>query len=419
MNIFQTKVDFPETKPQTDVVIVDGSSLVNTVTPKASKTFEEYAQQDILPKVEYYCGSHKRTDIVFDVYHDSSLKSEARSKRGKAIRRRVTPKSTTPTNWKSFLGDNANKTELFNFPADEVGKMATTNEVIVTRQANALTTSSHPASSLEELAPCAHEEADTRIFLHAWHAAREGYKSFMIEANDTDIVVIALSLMPSFSAVGMEKMWVVFGKGEHTRWIPIHDLAFSLGPEKTNGILFFHAFSGCDVVSGFNGKGKKTAWQTWNVCNEASTTFTKLSQCPSAIEESDLQVLERFVLLMYDRSSSATSVDEARLDLFTRKQRSYELIPPTQGALKEHAKRAAFQAGHIWEQSIVRQPDLPCPSKVGMGKRQQKMEGSLVFLGDCFKKLPGIDQMWMQDKMWGRVMQVQKLWMHSTMQLRL
>ena len=127
VDIFQTKVDFPETKPQTDVVIVDGSSLVSTVTPKASKTFEEYAQQDILPKVEYYCGSHKRTDIVFDVYHDSSLKSEARSKRGKAIRRRVTPKSTTPTNWKSFLRGNANKTELFIFLADEVGKMATTN----------------------------------------------------------------------------------------------------------------------------------------------------------------------------------------------------------------------------------------------------------------------------------------------------
>ena len=167
-------------------------------------------------------------------------------------------------------------------------------------------------------------------------------------------------------------MWVVFGKGEHTRWIPIHDVAFSLGPEKTNGILFFHAFSGCDVVSGFNGKGKKTAWQTWNVCNEASTMFTKLSQCQSAIEESDLQVLERFVLLMYDRSSSATSVDEARLDLFTRKQRSYELIPPTQGALKEHAKRAAFQAGHIWGQSIVRQPELPCPSKWGWVKDGRK-----------------------------------------------
>ena len=145
-----------------------------------------------------------------------------------------------------------------------------------------------------------------------------------------------------------------------------------MGQEKIEGILFFHAFSGCDVVSAFNDKGKKTAWQTWNVFNNASATFAKLSQCPPEIDESDLQVLERFVVLMYDQSSAATTVDETRLDLFARKQRSYELILPTQSALKEHAKRAAFQAGHIWGQSVVLDPALPCPSKWGWLKDGNK-----------------------------------------------
>ena len=135
-----------------------------------------------------------------------------------------------------------------------------------------------------------------------------------------------------------------------------------------SGMLFFHAFTGCDVVSAFNGKGKKTAWQTWNVCDEASVIFTKLSQCPSKIEESDLEILEKFVVLMYDRSSSVASVNEARLALFARKQRSYDLIPPTQGALTEHAKRAAYQVGHIWSQAIVRQPEAQCPSEWGWFK---------------------------------------------------
>lgn len=135
--------------------------------------------------------------------------------------------------------------------------MTTTNEVIVTQEENALPSSSHPDTKIDELAPCTHEEADIRIFLHAWNASMDGHKSLMIEANDTDIVVVGLSLMSSFNAMGMEKMWIAYGKGEHTRWIPIHDLASFLGPEKTEGILFFHAFSGCDVVSGFNGKGGK------------------------------------------------------------------------------------------------------------------------------------------------------------------
>lgn len=372
VDVLQAKVKLPETKPESDVLIVDGASLVYTVTPKTPKTFEEYARKDILPKVEHYSSNHKRTDIIFDVYRQSSLKSEARSKRGKSIRRRVTAKSKTPSNWRSFLRDSANKTELFHFLADAVAKTTTSNVVIATKEETAVTSASYTSVSLEELAPCTHEEADTRIFLHAWHAVREGYKSLMIDANDTDIVVIAISLMPCLTAIGLEKMWVVFGKGEHTRWIPIHDVVSAIGPEKTKGMLFFHAFTGCDVVSGFNGKGKKTAWQTWNVFNEASATFAKLSQCPSEIEESDLQVLEKYVVLMYDRSSTTASVDEARLDLFARKQRSYDLIPPTQSALKEHAKRAAYQAGHIWGQCVIRQPEPQCPSKWGWSKEDNK-----------------------------------------------
>ena len=118
-----------------------------------------------------------------------------------------------------------------------------------------------------------------------------------------------------------------------------------MGPEKAGGILFFHAFTGCDVVSGFRGKGKKSTWLTWNVCDDVTETFKKLSNCPPEVSNDDLQKLETFVVLMYDRSSSATCVNEARLDLFARKQKSYDAIPPTRAALKEHAKRAAYQSG--------------------------------------------------------------------------
>jgi len=41
---------------------------------------------------------------------------------------------------------------------------------------------------------------------------------------------------------------------------------------------------------------------------------------------------------MYDRSSTAEGVDDARLDMFARKQRPHEAIPPTRGALLQHTK---------------------------------------------------------------------------------
>ena len=48
------------------------------------------------------------------------------------------------------------------------------------------------------------------------------------------------------------------------------------------------------------------------------------------------------MLIMYDRSSSATGVNDAWLELFARKQRSFESIPPTQAALFQYALRSCL-----------------------------------------------------------------------------
>jgi len=151
----------------------------------------------------------------------------------------------------------------------------------------------------------------------------------MIKANDTDVVVIAISILSSLQELGLQKLWIAFGQGKHLKWIPIHDIVPEIGPEKTNGILFFHAFTGCDVVSAFRGKGKKSAWQTWNVCSNVSGVFSKLIKYPLTVEDEDIENLKKFVIAMYDRSSTVKCVDDARLELFARKQKSYKSIPPT------------------------------------------------------------------------------------------
>ncbi len=297
----------------------------------------------------------------------ASLKSEARSKSGKGIRRKVTGTSKTPINWKSFLRDAGNKTELFSFLAEKICHAETTSTLIVTTGEHAITNTS---KSLKDVSPCSHEEADTRIFVHARDATMDGNKSLIIKANDTDILVIAISVLPSLQELGLINLWLAFGQGANLRWIPVHEVVSAIGPEKASGLPYFHAFTGCDVVSAFYGKGKKSAWQTWNIFNEVSETFIKLSQQPTSVSDLDLQQLERFVVLMYDRSSAATGVDEARLELFARKQRSYNSIPPTQAALREHAKRSAYQAGIIWGQATVSRPDTSSPATWGWTQKE-------------------------------------------------
>ena len=186
----------------------------------------------------------------------------------------------------------------------------------------------------------------------------------LIKANDTDVLVIAVNVFPMLCELGIEKLWIAFGQGANHRWIPVHDVCREIGLEKSKGILFFHAFTGCDVVSAFRAKGKKAAWQTWNIYPAASPVFTKLSMHPPVICE-EQKVLEKFVITMYDRSSQATDIDAVRLDMFAKKERSYVAIPSTRAALVQHTKRAAYQAGCIWSRSTLRHMEFESPSEWG------------------------------------------------------
>ena len=127
----------------------------------------------------------------------------------------------------------------------------------------------------------------------------------MLKANDTDVVVIAFSVFPSLPRLELEHLWVTFGQGHSLCWISVHDIYHYMGQVKIKGISFFHAFTVCDTLSVFHNKGKKTAWQTWEIFPDPSPVFSKLSQYPLTVEDDDLAIQEKFAILMYDRSCTA------------------------------------------------------------------------------------------------------------------
>lgn len=59
-------------------------------------------------------------------------------------------------------------------------------------------------------------------------------------------------------------------------WLSVHAYAKILGEEIYRTVLFWYAFVGCDAVSQFLGKGKKTAWNTWGRFLETTETFIRL-----------------------------------------------------------------------------------------------------------------------------------------------
>ena len=133
-------------------------------------------------------------------------------------------------------------------------------------------------------------------------------------------------------------------------------------------LSFFSTRSQADTVSAFVGKGKKSAWQTWNVFQAATEVFTRLSASVSSITGDEFSIIEEFVGIMNDRASETNKVDEARLDLFARKQRQYNAVPPSSAAPVQHVKMFVLQAGHTWGQALSRIQNLPTPSNWGWKK---------------------------------------------------
>ena len=78
-----------------------------------------------------------------------------------------------------------------------------------------------------------------------------------------------------------------------------------------------------------------------------------------------MQVLERYIVLLCDRTSSCLTVDEAQKQLFTRKSRWFDSISLTHDALLQHVKCTAYPAGHIWGQALIASPLVPNPPHWG------------------------------------------------------
>ena len=200
------------------------------------------------------------------------------------------------------MRDEANKNDLFAFLAKETGKCKVPGKYIVSTHHQNIVCSSEGVF-LGDLEPCTHEEADTRLLLHAADCVKQGHTKVVIQTADTDVAVLAISISQQ---VGAEELWLVFGTGKSFRRIPVHEIASTLGKEKCRALPIFHSVTGCDTVSFFNGKGKLSAWEAWMAFPQVTSAFLVLADCKEEVSTSTFESIERFIVLMYQRNSLCT-----------------------------------------------------------------------------------------------------------------
>ena len=92
-----------------------------------------------------------------------------------------------------------------------------------------------------------------------------------------------------------------------------------------------------------------------------------LSSVPESIPDDYMPLIERFVVLLYSRTCTALTVNEARQELFSKKSRAIENIPPTQAALLQHKKpQASCLSGRTCVGSaLIAKPQIPSPHEWG------------------------------------------------------
>ena len=87
------------------------------------------------------------------------------------------------------------------------------------------------------------------------------------------------------------------------------------------------------MTSQFFGKGKKSTWEAWKSYPSVTDAFQSVMVNPFQqlkVTSPIFELLERFTCVLYDKTTSMSQVNELRKELFSRKAKLIEKIPPTQ-----------------------------------------------------------------------------------------
>ena len=185
-----------------------------------------------------------------------------------------------------------------------------------------------------------HEEADTLLILYATEVHKLGI-NIHIYASDTDVMVLALTSIPELG----DRTTLIMGAGPHRRHVYLLPILHALGRSRVKALRGFHAISGYDTTGRIFGKSK-LAWRNAFI-NANDRMLNALAELGIGEKPSEevLRGCEEFICsLLNSKNSMYTEAKERRWHYFRRLKpnQGVEKLPPTQGAMQEHIRRAHF-----------------------------------------------------------------------------
>ena len=237
-----------EKPSENNTLVVDGMALLQSLKgiPKTFKDVADVVLKQLISTAVFH--SSKRVDFVTDRYPSLSTKTAEREKRassGTQAFKIYGPTQDVPKQWKKFMSLGQNKEQLVEILFQcwcDANPDALRNVQLLVAHKNLCHRIQRKKNILEiTLLPeltCDHEEADTRLLLHAKHAAAHRFQDVVIRSPDTDVFIIAIASPVTCN------MFFDTGVGNNRRILSISQCRKSLGDRWSKALLGFHIFTG-------------------------------------------------------------------------------------------------------------------------------------------------------------------------------
>ena len=268
------------------------------------------------------------------------------------IRRKIDRRDIPlPANWKKFMDLPENKANLTYFLSTqlmmEARKTQPAHNVITAGGFEKQTVVASSQESDVHLLQSSHEEADTRIILHAKSACRNGYERVIVSCRDTDVLV----LLTHFAVQLTQEMWMRAGMRQQMRYIAVHVIELSQRYSRTP----YHTMRLQDVILSLSVNSEDKGKTTWKVFEKHSALLNDLGH--GTLSESTIQSVDEFFCRIFSTSSDETNINDVRYRMFQKGTKEQEKLPPTRKSLEQHINRSHYQT-KVWHLADVPLPDF-------------------------------------------------------------
>lgn len=366
----------------TDSIVIDGCALLWVVHWPEKGTVRDFVSnyaKIVTGKLEGNCRVH----VIFDRYHDYSVKSGTRCSRATPVSRdhQLSLDSPLPPQ-QTVLHVSKNKIQLIDMICDMLMSTINPNSLVITGKSpvpvevnNGLIIQRCDLKTL-------HEEADIIIPRQVVYLASVGCQKIKVISDDTDVFVLLIHyyLEMNLTAILLLES-TIMGR-------PVIDVSDTLDKHRhiAPQLLSAHALSGCDTVASYFGISKANVLKVL----EAGYKLKHLGNISADLEDVFCEAT-KFVAACYgQKCHPGETMSDIRYKVWITKtrrlresasakfvklhQRLLKSLPPTLEAFRENAKRAHFQAC-VWKAGLSEEP--PCLDPENFGWEKDHLQKSL------------------------------------------